>query len=137
MHQYQAVNVCCKISFIALVPAEPETETKSDPDFGKDEEVSLEVLREKLKFLESRMGLDAEVLVALNRDQILQNFFLPRLLHHFICQFFKLLMTVTDKNDLDKATPQLFHMAPSYKQNFPVKLRFARFERSDWLLHFV
>ena len=69
--------------------------------------------------------------------QILQNFFLPRLLHHFICQFFKLLMTVTDKNDLDKATPQLFHMAPSYKQNFPVKLRFARFERSDWLLHFV
>ena len=31
------------------------------------EEVNLEMIREKLQFLESRMGMDAEVLVALNR----------------------------------------------------------------------
>ena len=44
--------------------AKPVPETTSEMN---SEEVNLEMIREKLQFLESRMGLDAEVLVALNR----------------------------------------------------------------------
>ena len=70
---------------------------KPEVDSSNGDEVSLEVLREKLKFLESRMGLDAEVLVALNKSLTIPQ------TRQKIYQLFLNLVTKLEEKELNEA----------------------------------
>ena len=72
-------------------PVKPEEDSNED-------EVSLEVLRDKLKFLESRMGLDAEVLVALNKTLTIPQ------TRQKILQLFLNLVTKLEEKELNEAS---------------------------------
>jgi len=86
---------------VAEMTTEVTTETETKPVTESDsngDEVSLEVLREKLKFLESRMGLDAEVLVALNKTLTVPQ------TRQKIYQLFLNLVTKLEEKELGGAT---------------------------------